>query len=517
MNKKIPVKTLYLMGIISIGLIFLGVSSTFAMFTTSSEIENPITLNSTLAYDYDIIDTFEVTVNDKSTETVTLYIYNTTDSELFYTCFYITDSDDIEIGTDETIMTVDSIAAENILALNVSIRNNSQEDITITLGVISSDTNTIVLSEGMEQIPNEKLPELPENPEQMPYLAEKIGYEATGNAIIDNITLEIDATHGIIKDNVGNFRYYGSNPNNYVYFNCNNYSNQSSTTCERWRIIGLVDNKIKIMKNEKIGDYSWDSSESTVNKGTGINQWGPSGTYEGADLMIELNDYYYNGTSGTCYNGLSNASTTCDFSSTGTVRGLKNDDTRNMIAGPGVNNQRTEQEQTYYLMGSLAPIVYTTDSLTSERAGGIKNNHADDVERQKTWNGKIALIYGSDYGFATDLTQCTTQSLFEYNNDACRNNNWMYFVATGATANSTAGTDSPWLLTPGQLWASSVRYIDNNGRITGGTIGMLFNEIEDPASAARSHAVIPALSLSDSVIISGGTGTSSDPYTLSFK
>ena len=29
----------------------------------------------------------------------------------------------------------------------------------------------------------------------------------------------------------GNIRYYGANPNNYIYFNCSDYSNQTSSTC----------------------------------------------------------------------------------------------------------------------------------------------------------------------------------------------------------------------------------------------------------------------------------------------
>ena len=49
MKKKISVKTLYLLGIITIGLIGLGVGSTYAMFTTTIEIDNPITICATLS------------------------------------------------------------------------------------------------------------------------------------------------------------------------------------------------------------------------------------------------------------------------------------------------------------------------------------------------------------------------------------------------------------------------------------------------------------------------------------
>ena len=52
-------------------------------------------------------------------------------------------------------------------------------------------------------------------------------------------------------------------------------------------------NRLKIIREESIGDYSWDTSESSsINSGYGINQWGESGSYNGADLMRLLNPGY---------------------------------------------------------------------------------------------------------------------------------------------------------------------------------------------------------------------------------
>ena len=81
--------------------------------------------------------------------------------------------------------------------------------------------------------------------------------------------LEYDG-EGLKKDNTPdqNIRYYGSDPNNYVRFND-----------ELWRIIGVFGNNVKLIRSEKLGDLSWDSSYPSVNSGFGINQWGES-TYE---------------------------------------------------------------------------------------------------------------------------------------------------------------------------------------------------------------------------------------------
>lgn len=63
--KKISIKTFYLIAVISIGLIGLAVGSTYAMFTTSAEINNPITISSNLTSNNDVMETFEVEVKSK--------------------------------------------------------------------------------------------------------------------------------------------------------------------------------------------------------------------------------------------------------------------------------------------------------------------------------------------------------------------------------------------------------------------------------------------------------------------
>ena len=116
-----------------------------------------------------------------------------------------------------------------------------------------------------------------------------------------------------------NIRYYGSNPNNYVKFNN-----------ELWRIIGVFNDNVKLIRKDSLGWLSWDSSDESVNGGYGINQWGEStyedGTsYPGSDLMQYLNKMYYGGIEVTCYNDLNNTNTTCPKDSKGKF--LKLDET----------------------------------------------------------------------------------------------------------------------------------------------------------------------------------------------
>ncbi|MGN1311700.1 MAG: hypothetical protein ACI4U4_01650, partial [Bacilli bacterium] len=86
---------------------------------------------------------------------------------------------------------------------------------------------------------------------------------APNNTVINNnIEYRYDTSNNLMEDVDGNIRYYGASPNNYIYFNCSDYSNQSSSTCETWRIIGVFDGKVKIMRNTLIGSLAWDQDKN---------------------------------------------------------------------------------------------------------------------------------------------------------------------------------------------------------------------------------------------------------------
>ena len=236
-----------------------------------------------------------------------------------------------------------------------------------------------------------------------------------------------DATNIATDDPNSNIRYIGANPNNYVYFNCSDYSNQSDSTCEKWRIIGVFKNMtkfdgtkedlVKIIRDDSIGNYSWDSSNSSTNNGLGVNDWA------NADVMKLLNsDYdsetvggslYWNAKSGTCYSGEKNATTACDFTSTG----LKNDSTRNAI------------ESVVWNLGGLSSSPNTSDFYSAERGTTVYSG------RPTTWTGKIAIMYPSDYGYATaggsttDRTSCLV-TMLDYGgwnkSSDCYNNDYLY-------------------------------------------------------------------------------------------
>ena len=82
--KKISVKSFYLIAVISIGLIGLAVGSTYAMFTTSAEINNPITISSNLISNDDVMETFEVEVKSKEFITKTIIVNSGNNTNINY-------------------------------------------------------------------------------------------------------------------------------------------------------------------------------------------------------------------------------------------------------------------------------------------------------------------------------------------------------------------------------------------------------------------------------------------------
>lgn len=294
----------------------------------------------------------------------------------------------------------------------------------------------------------------------------------------------------------GNIRYYGASPNNYIYFNCSDYSNQSSSTCEIWRIIGVFDGKIKLIRNESIGDMTYDNDEEDtylksissysdsnkvvkklsnneknkrksvkfiVSGGPGKIDAQGENDYSTSSLQKILNNYYYNSKN---YSGNS--------SYTFTNIGIKNDVTRNIISS---NN--------YYLGGIQYEVNYNVNKIyQEERSTEVYDGNAT------TWTGKLAIPYPSDYGYAVDLNKCS-KSLNLYNDAVCISNNWM----------SSISTSEIWLLNPRTDTSNQSSSIVSNK--------ISFSPVDD------KKAIFSTLYLDSKLTIKSGSGTSSSPYQLS--
>ena len=492
--KKISVKTFYLIAVISIGLIGLAVGSTYAMFTTSAEINNPITISSNLTSNNDVMETFEVEIEPYKTVTQTININSGTVSNVNYAVWYLNNISNVDIGILSTNTRTTGVIkdAGSGTGCNIVLRNNSAEKKTITIGVATSKNN-IVLASNMIRVPQVVLGERQINTNAATYI--KKLYSTTQKSTVKNnsITYNTSPSQLLMNDrkgssstgiDAGNIRYYGANPDNYVYFNCSNYNNPTASTCELWRIIGVFDGKIKIMRSENIGAYSWDTTASTINGGSGLNDWSTS------KLMMLLNSgytylinnlsrpasLYWNRTSGSCYNAANLGATSCSFTSTG----LKNDTTKNMIYETRHNIGA----------GTTSVGIYANQLYAKERGTTVYTG------RPTTWTGKVVVPYASDYSYAVDFNKCSS-TLYNYNNSACTSNNWMYNIMT------KSGTKGAWTLTSQSNGnADAVFGIYANGGVAYGQ------------GTRGGMNILPTLYLNPDTIITKGEGTKDKPYKI---
>ena len=296
---------------------------------------------------------------------------------------------------------------------------------------------------------------------------------------------------GLKKDNTSdeNIRYYGSNPDNYVSFNN-----------ELWRIIGVFGNNVKLVRSEKLGNLSWDSSEESINGGYGVNEWSQS------DLKNYLNTMYYDGTTVTCFGGWKNTTTTCP---TNTI-----DETSKSLIDYHTWNTGAIDVTDTTIVNDETLALNTVPFYKAERGsvnGKICNGGDycnDTVTRKTEWTGYIGLPYPTDYAYASSESDCETNMNAGYNatasspdeafvNMTCKKNNWMHHGTTMDIEDAT------WFISP----------LANPGDANNvwGVYGVGLTGL---GRAANPLSAFPTIYLKSNILIESGKGTSSNPYML---
>lgn len=150
METKISMKTIYLILVITIGLVGLGIGSTLAVFTASAEISNPISFSSNLSYDGDVFDTVEVTIGPNATRTTNVSIFNDEQIDgVKYAVWYIYEgnSNDISfVRNQESDIDPSGTDIGQGGTLSMDIKNNTSNTITITIGVTTSKEDIVLPS-----------------------------------------------------------------------------------------------------------------------------------------------------------------------------------------------------------------------------------------------------------------------------------------------------------------------------------------------------------------------------------
>ena len=287
---------------------------------------------------------------------------------------------------------------------------------------------------------------------------------------------------------VTDYRYYGPSPNNYICLDM-----EGGSTCpdkHLYRIIGSIyeekenTNRIKVIKVTPLTDgttkgFSWDYTSS----GSYSNIWATitSGNYSnsltsGSQLMKLLNSgAWWNGTSGSYYNG-STTAITVNF-------------TNYKLSDKAKSYITTSR---YYLGG------YTGDPpKTNEMYGYERGTLRFDTDRPLYWEGMVGFMYPSDYGYAAGNSCVTGTKLYNYNG-GCMNKDWLWMTNTIYYTNR-----EEWLMSLCSGYSLAASGVS------------VYGFVGDGSDVRSSYSVRPTFYLTSSTLITGGTGTESDPYIIS--
>lgn len=282
---------------------------------------------------------------------------------------------------------------------------------------------------------------------------------------------------GIIIDDYNNLRYQGSvsSTKNYAYFNCSNNYNPTPETCEIWKIVGVFDVKksnnsniekrIKLVRDNSLGAYSWDTSDNSINNGFGVKKWDES------DLYNELNGDYL----------------TFDLDTYNKWFTGKNDS-----KGKILNRNYVLKESSQFLIDNAIWYLdysYDDNTITKTYDGERKKNNVCETDFDGDFtcysvNAKVGLIYPSDYGYASADSNCRNDIT---NSTYCKSNNWLF----------KSGQFGTWTISPSKT-DGSVRSINYQG-------GM---KDEKPYLGKE---VFPSVYLTSGILIKGD-GTLQNPY-----
>ena len=227
-------------------------------------------------------------------------------------------------------------------------------------------------------------------------------------------------SYGFLEAGDGSYRYAGANPNNYVCFGTTGTACQNSEN--QYRIIGVFDGQVKLIKSTSYGDYVWDAGEN--------NTWNLSTK---PDIYTTLNTTFYNTLSTQWKNLIEN---------------------KTWKVG-GMDFSETNNSKEYY-----------------EEEIGIYQTGYEETMR-------IGLMYVSDYGYAVTPNYWSTP-LYEYTSTEINANNWMWMglYEWTITPVSSSSNNVFYVFNEGYLYSTSadfgdsarpVFYLKSNVELNGGS------------------------------------------------
>lgn len=252
------------------------------------------------------------------------------------------------------------------------------------------------------------------------------------------------------------YRYAGANPNNYVCFG----SDENPCPVDNlYRMIGVFDGEIKLIKNASIGDSSWDSDIVDFDNVSSVSN------------NIKKNDIVQ-------LSGILAAPSPGNSGSNDWEKSDLNYELNNVFLSNFENNWQNIILSKWWSIGGIITYdayLLSTLSTYNEEVG----MYSQDIK----YIAKIGLMYVSDYGYST---------LPEYWTNCSLNNN------------------SSWLFLEIPEWTIT-RYLSDNKRVFYANGPGILGQVGD---ALAGMSVRPVFYLNSDVAYASGDGSIDNPYRI---
>ena len=312
------------------------------------------------------------------------------------------------------------------------------------------------------------------------YVREKIGLEMCDSGqnlkecIISYANLGSDVSKIYYHDSTltngagdNSYRYAGPSDqvNNFVCFGTNE---RPCPTDNLYRIIGVIDDKVKLIK------YDYATSDLLGTDGDYYGSATPDANYYKGTLT-SVNTYYWN------YKATNSATNTWSTSLLN-----KTNLNTNFINNIGTEWANKIAMTTWKVGGNTYANIAGTTPLVAYQNEIVIPVTTNSTDNATEYSAKIGLMYVSDYGFAASPESWTT-IMNNYENVA--SNNWMFMGA--------------W------EWTISRRADDSDDAFVvdyGGYVDYYY--------VGYNHAVRPSFNLESSITYKSGSGSMSDPIVI---
>ena len=291
--------------------------------------------------------------------------------------------------------------------------------------------------------------------------------------------------------------YRGANPKNYIYLK------EDGTNNTLYRIISYEpDGTIKVVRDESIGNIAWDAA-NTRNAET--DTYCTNASTNGCNVWGNQNDTYYNDTSLTTlgqdfYYKYYTSKSSASLENSSNVGSVSEDSTLNTYLNNTWINTLSFKEKISDHSFDVGSVYYYNGYKGLEK--GIKKEKEE--EKVYSWNGKIGLMYITEYVEASLNPTCTSVwSNYYYNpdNESIRgNSDRNAWPCTNQNYNWIVKDTAEWTISAIPNNRSSVWRVLSSGHF-------------DSGSASSANGVRPVFYLKSSIKL-GGFGTSDEPYYI---